>query len=264
MRLVRRTSCFLVWAATLTVSVAKVAEVRAEQAQIAGIEKVYLRPSPGTDQTPITVLNAGDYGPVTITKSVSIIAEAGEGGITVPSLTPVFTRVHIPAFDFSTTFKKLEVHGETVFRMVSSDGRDSRFQWIGGATYTWDIGHRWLDQIGVVFEYAREATLGRVDSSIAPFGSTGQIGDLLAPNAFRNAIFARVFFKIDEDTQVRLLSLTDLDNGASGYAQIRLTRRLTDRAQLQASYDILWGAPTSFWGRWANNDRFFLTLKTYF
>src|SRR2546429_33935 len=60
MRLVRGTSCFLVWVATLTVSVAKVAEVRAEQAQIAGIEKVYLRPSPGTDQTPITVLNAGD------------------------------------------------------------------------------------------------------------------------------------------------------------------------------------------------------------
>jgi len=60
MRLVRRTSCFLVLAATLTVSVANVAEVRAEQAHIAGIEKVYLRPSPGTDQTPITVLSAGD------------------------------------------------------------------------------------------------------------------------------------------------------------------------------------------------------------
>jgi len=60
LRLVRRTSCSLVWAAILTVSVAKVAEVRAQQAQIAGIEKVYLRPSPGTDQTPITVLNAGD------------------------------------------------------------------------------------------------------------------------------------------------------------------------------------------------------------
>src|SRR5947207_1795577 len=54
MRLVRRTSCFLVLAATLTVSVAKVAEVRAEQAEIAGIEKVYLRPSPDTDQTPFT------------------------------------------------------------------------------------------------------------------------------------------------------------------------------------------------------------------
>jgi hypothetical protein len=186
------------------------------------------------------------------------------GGINVQSLTPVFTRVHIPAFDFSTTFKKLEVHGETVFRFVSENGRDNRFQWIGGVTYTWDIGRRWLDQINLVFEYAREATMGRVDSSIAPFGSTGQVGDLLAPNAFRNAPFVRVLFKIDEDTQVRLLSLVDLQNKASGYAQIRLTRRLTDRAQVQASYDILWGEPTTFWGRWANNDRFFLTLKAYF
>ena len=51
------------------------------------------------------------------------------------SLTPVFSRVHIPAFDFSTAFNKLEVHGETVFRFVSANGRDSRFQWIGGVIF---------------------------------------------------------------------------------------------------------------------------------
>jgi len=186
------------------------------------------------------------------------------GGTSVQTLTPVFTRIHAPGFDFSTTFKKIEVHGEGVLRLVSSNGRDNRFQWIGGVTYTWDIGHRWLDQVSALFEYAREATLGRVDSSIAPFGASGEVGDLLAPNAFRNAPFGRVLFKVDEDTQVRLLALADLQNQASGYAQVRLTQRLTDRAQLQASYDILWGAPNTFWGRWARNDRFFLVLRTYF
>ena len=186
------------------------------------------------------------------------------GGASVPSLTPVFTRVHVPGFDFSTTLKKLEIHGEGAFRLVSSNGRDSRFQWIGGAAYTWDVGYRWLDQVSLLVEYAREATLGRVDSSILPFGSSGEVGDLLAPNAYRNAPFGRVLFKVDEETQVRLLALADLENKASGYAQIRITHRLTDRAQVQASYDILWGAPNTFWGRWARNDRFFLSFKTYF
>jgi hypothetical protein len=37
------------------------------------------------------------------------------------------------------------------------------------------------------------------------------------------------------DTQVRLLSLTDLNNKASGHAQIPLPRRITGHAQLQAS-----------------------------
>ncbi len=186
------------------------------------------------------------------------------GGAPVQSLTPVFTRVHGPGFDFSTVVRKLEIHGEALFRIVSSNGRDNRFQWIGGVTYTWDIGHRWLDQVSLLVEYAREATLGRVDSSIAPFGTSGQVGDLLAPNAFRNAPFGRVLLKIDEDTQVRLVGLADLENQASGYAQVRVTRRLTDRARLEASYDVLWGAPNTFWGRWNRNDRFFLNLKTFF
>src|SRR6185436_6965887 len=184
------------------------------------------------------------------------------GGASVSSLTPVFTRVHVPGFDFSTTLNKLEIHGEGVFRLVSSNGRDHRFQWIGGAAYTWDVGHRWLDQVSLLVEYGREATLGRVDSSILPFGESGEVGDLLAPNAYRNAPFGRILFKVDEDTQVRLLALADLENKASGYAQIRITHRLTDRAQVQASYDILWGAPNTFWGRWAHNDRFFLNVKT--
>jgi len=60
MRRVRRTSYALVFAAALTVLVTAEIEALAQQAEIAGIEKVYLRPAPGTDQTPIAVLNAGD------------------------------------------------------------------------------------------------------------------------------------------------------------------------------------------------------------
>jgi hypothetical protein len=59
MRLARRTPCLLVLAAALTVLVTT-GTALAQQAEIAGIDKVYLRPTPGTDQTPLGVLNAGD------------------------------------------------------------------------------------------------------------------------------------------------------------------------------------------------------------
>ena len=60
MRRVRRTSYALVFAAALTFLITAEIEALAQQAEIAGIEKVYLRPAPGTDQTPLGVLNAGD------------------------------------------------------------------------------------------------------------------------------------------------------------------------------------------------------------
>ena len=60
MRLACRPSCRLVLAAILTVLVVTGSRALAQQAEIAGIDKVYLRPAPGTDQTPLGVLSVGD------------------------------------------------------------------------------------------------------------------------------------------------------------------------------------------------------------
>ena len=88
-----------------------------------------------------------------------------------------------PAFDFSTTFKKLEIHGESVFRLASSNGRDSRFQWIGGAAYTRDVGHRWLDQVMLLSNIPRRPPPVGWTARSFPSERRVQVGDLLAPNA---------------------------------------------------------------------------------
>jgi hypothetical protein len=74
--------------------------------------------------------------------------------------TPVFTRQKVAGLDFSTTFGKLEWHTEGAFKLVQRNGRHDRFQGITGVNYTWDeIGLKWLDQIALIFEYARETIL---------------------------------------------------------------------------------------------------------
>jgi len=60
MRLPCRPSCRLILAAILATLIVTGSRALAQQAAIAGIDKVYLRPAPGTDQTPIGVLSVGD------------------------------------------------------------------------------------------------------------------------------------------------------------------------------------------------------------
>jgi len=187
-------------------------------------------------------------------------------GTSLPAYTPVFTRLRIAGFDFSTTFGKFEVHGEGAFKLVVSNGRDDLFQGLAGFNYSWDgLGFRWLDQITLIVEYGREFTLhSRPNSDILPPGNAPQVGDLLADNAFRNGAVARIQFKLTEDTQLKLTGIGDFDGSPSSYAQIKLTHRLSDKFQAESGLDFLTGARDSFWGRWRDNNRFFLLLKLFF
>jgi hypothetical protein len=187
-------------------------------------------------------------------------------GVSLPTFTPVFTRLRILGLDFSTTFGKFEVHGEGAFKLVASNGRDDRFQGMTGFNYTWDgLGLKWLDQITVIVEYGHEFILhSRPASGIVATGSVPLVGDLLADNAFRNGVIARVQFKFTEDTQLKITGLVDFGGSPSSYAQIKLTHKLTDAFHAEAGVDFLTGSATSFWGRWRDNDRFFVFLKYFF
>ncbi len=113
-------------------------------------------------------------------------------GVEIPRLTPVFTRVKVPGFDWSTTFGTLEFHGEGAFRFVADHGRDDRFQGIAGVNYTWDgLGLRWLDAVTAIFEYAREVVVATRDRTIME-------GNLVLGNAFQDALVGRVEFKLTE------------------------------------------------------------------
>ncbi len=186
-------------------------------------------------------------------------------GVVVPRLTPVFTRERVPGADVSTTVGRFEVHAEAVARLVDAHGRDDRVQGIAGLNYTLDVGHRWLDQVLVVAEYARETVLRHhrhsdvLDSDRVPL-----VGARLANNAFREAVVGRVQAKLTEDTVLKLTGVADLAGPASHYIQFKATHRITDALHGEAGLDFLTGRPDTFWGRWGDNDRFFAVLRYLF
>jgi hypothetical protein len=186
-------------------------------------------------------------------------------GVVVQRITPVFSRVKVPGFDLSTTFGRFEVHAEGAFRFVESNGRDHRFLGIAGLNYTQDIGWRWLDQLLFIVEYSREIVLKRVrHSDILETDASPLVGDLLSDSAFRDAIVGRIQAKLTEDTSLELSGIADLAASPSSYIQLKGNHRITDAVHVEAGLDFLTGRPDTFWGRWRDNDRFFLVLRYLF
>ena len=178
---------------------------------------------------------------------------------TVPRLTPVYTRLQAVGLDFSTTFDKLEVHGEGAFKFVESRGRDDRFQWIVGANYPLDeLPVKWLERIDLILEYSRETLLDTREGS--PFERSR--GFFSA--AFRNAMAGRVRLKFNEETQFSLSGTTDFESAPNYYVQFKLTHKLTDAFHVEGGVDVIAGPQDSFWGQWRDNDRAFAVMKYFF
>jgi hypothetical protein len=186
-------------------------------------------------------------------------------GVSVPRITPVYSRVKVPGFDLSTTVGPVEVHAEGAFRLIESNGRDHRFLGIAGVNYTYDVGWRWLDQLLFIVEYGRETVLRRVrHSGILEKDTSPLVGDLLSDSGFRDAVVGRIQAKLTEDTSLKLSGIADLAVTPSYYIQLKGNHRITDAFHVEAGLDFLAGKPDTFWGRWRDNDRFFLVLRYLF
>ena len=180
-------------------------------------------------------------------------------GIVLPRVTPVFTRIKVPGVDVSTTIGPFELHAEGAFRLVESNGRADRFQGIAGINYTWDdTGLRWLQQVIVILEYARETVLATRRHS----GIIDEPG--IGPHAFRDAPVGRVTLKFTEETQVKLTALLDLARAPSHYAQAKVVHKVTDALHVESGLDFMAGGRDTFWGRFRDNDRFFFSAKYFF
>jgi hypothetical protein len=191
---------------------------------------------------------------------------AAPSGAAVTSLTPVFPRIHAIGADFSTAVRGIELHGEGAVKFAEKNGREDRFQAIAGFGYTWeDIRAPWLDAVTLTLEYAREVALRTRDASILPSGGgDSELGDLLAFNAFKNALAGRLVLKVSEDTRIKLTGNLNFDGPTSYYAQVAVAHRFTDAFQAEAGLDVLGGDGRSFWGRWEPNDRIFIVLRYLF
>jgi hypothetical protein len=202
----------------------------------------------------ISYYNGFDNTPVLRRSSVAIAPF-----LVIPRFTPVYTKLQAYGFDVSTTFGKLEVHGEGAFRLVESRGRDDRFQWVAGINYSFDeLPVKWLERIELVAEYARETRLHTRRNS--PF----ERSEGFFSSAFRNAMAARARFKFNEETQFVASGTMNLESEPNGYVQLKVSHKITDALHVEGALDLLAGPRASFWGRWRDNDRFVLMVKFFF
>jgi hypothetical protein len=200
-------------------------------------------------------------------ESTPVFRVSPDAGPAPPRVTPVFTRLRAVGADFSTTWGRLEVHGEGALKFVVRDGRHDRFQVVSGLNYNWDgFTLRWLDRITVIAEYGRELDLSTAEGSgVLGTKSLVRFGLALPDNGFGDTVVGRVAVKFTEDTELRLSGVLSFAGAFSHYVQLKLAHKLVDNLHLEAGVDVFTGAPgESFWGQWHDNDRFFATLKYFF
>jgi hypothetical protein len=205
----------------------------------------------------VSYFDGYEHTPV-IKQTTAVVAP----GIELPRFTPVFTRMRVAGVDVSTTFGKLEVHGEAAASFVVRDGRDDRLEWIAGVNYEWDeLGLRWLERIHLIAEYAREEILSS-DSGSEIVRSDNRLA--LPNTAYRNAAIGRLLFHFDDDTQFEVGGTVNFERSVNSYLKAALTHKITDALHAIVGLDLISGPRDTFWGRWRDNDRVYVSLKYFF
>lgn len=214
--------------------------------------------------------------------NLPVVSVGGPICVAVPTLGPicvgppktVFPRVRAPGFDFSTTFGKLEIHGEAVAKFYDGGITTDRMPLVIGGRYVWDqsdVSWLGLEQILLVLEYGDEINLHKRDSPV-----TRDFGWFVRP--IRSTIMNRIGLKIDEANEFTFSTAISFYGPNSGYIQPKYSYKFTDNLKAEVGFDIFWGnfslRPTllppslnsklSFWGKWDRNDRGFLNLTYLF
>lgn len=219
----------------------------------------------GFDNLPVVSLN----GPICIPPVPGIT-----NGLCVGPPKTVFPRVRAPGFDFSTTFGKLEVHGEAVAKFYDGGKTTDRMPVVFGGRYTWDqsdVEGLGLEQILLVLEYANDIDLHKRDDPL-----TRDLSFFVRP--IQSTIISRIALKIDDANEFTFSTAINFYGPNSGYLQPKYAYKFTDNLKAEVGFDIFWGdfkvkpelsAPffskkLSFWGKWERNDRGFLNMTYLF
>ncbi|MBI1996290.1 MAG: hypothetical protein HYS66_07475 [Deltaproteobacteria bacterium] len=214
--------------------------------------------------------------------NLPVVSVGGPICVLVPTLGPVcvgppktvFPRVRAVGADFSTTFGKLEVHGEAVAKFYDAGLTTDRMPVVIGGRYVWDqsdVGGLGLEQILFVLEYGHDFDLHKRDNPL-----TRDLSFFVRP--IQSTIISRVGFKIDDANELTLSGAVNFYGPNSGYLQPKYSYKFTDNLKAEVGFDVFWGdfsikpvlippglnQKLSFWGKWDRNDRGFLNLTYLF
>ena len=164
---------------------------------------------------------------------------------------------------FSTTYKKLEVHGEVYYQNPIASRDDSFISAVGGATYNLD---KWVDKIGfnevkMILEYVREIVTDKADSDTTFRTSEKE-------RAPKNDILIKLDGKINDKFSLtyfgnfRLELNQQKDSGR--YQQVMLKYKINDALDSDFFVETFNGEENSYYGKWKDNDRIGTDFKYSF
>ncbi|MCP4273647.1 MAG: hypothetical protein GY781_17100 [Gammaproteobacteria bacterium] len=190
-----------------------------------------------------------------------VLAGLLQGKTVLPNVTlfRVFPHYREIGADFSTTFGKFEVHGEIAAHITDgSKMNDDYVEYVTGINYNFDeISFEFIEEIMLVLEFASEEILDEKTQGNEFSGS----GEYIRP--FNNAVLTKINFKFTEDTKLEISSAINLDD-KDWYVRPIVSHKFFDNTKIEMGFDIITGHSDTFFGKWRDNDRFFITFTQYF
>ncbi len=181
---------------------------------------------------------------------------------TIDPANPILTREYIRAttlgFGFSTTFAKLELHGESLVQWSDDDKDDDYIVGLIGGTYTFDdlVQPLGLDRVEITVDYAGEGIFDRQKG--AQFQASSSI-----VRVGQNDLIMSVNIDFNDDLSLKCFANLDLDENGT-FVSPALRYRPTPGLWLTFSAEMFLGPDDSFYGRWDQNDRFLLAMEYSF
>lgn len=177
------------------------------------------------------------------------------------TLTPVFDRVHMFGGDFATTttvplLGEIQVHGE-VAQFVTEGSRDDDYlQYVIGLEKN-ASDPLFEKELSFILEHAAEwIEVHRKRTDIIPATKFAR--------AFTDALLGRVTWKPVEHLELLMTAVAIIESPQSWYFRPEARYELGAHTKIAAGLDILRGSQSGFFGQFAEDDRFFLSLKLTF
>jgi len=168
---------------------------------------------------------------------------------------PTYNKMKEVGGAFSTTFDKVEVHGEGAWHFTEGQADDDYLEYIFGGSYTWDSSQiTWFDETKLFLEYAGQKVTNYKSNK-------DYIGYAGYSRPFRNSVLGRLMVNINTDNQFDLSGCYSF-NDADQFFQPKYTHKFNDNWKLVTGLDWFTGEDDDFFGKWDRNDRFF-SFVTY-
>lgn len=162
------------------------------------------------------------------------------------------------AAGFSTTYKKWELHGETLLNYSYENKDDHYLTTCAGFTYTIDdwASKIFMERIDVTLEYSYEWLIEHQSAQDFVASSETMRGG-------RRDIFSRIDFKYSEDLRLEYLSnWVFKDQGY--FNRLEAQYRINPQWIWSVALEAFNGPDDSYYGRWAENDRLITQLEYKF